>query len=644
MPHDTHNAIGELPHSIPNLWDGAPCVHPGSSLVISTPRQEDRFCVQGTLILESTLAVTDLLIHVGGKLIKKPGAEIVTRNVPFNLEEDPEQWGRGVLVLGEIETDVPFKTPFLRLAKEVAVGATVLEFEAAPVGWTIGDQLFIPDSRQGPKAPLRNEYVIVKGVSGTAVTLVTPTKFAHNGARDGSGVLRILPHVANMTRHAQIRSESPTGVRGHVAFIHRAKVNLNGVKLSDLGRTLGTGFKVPPVDNTEFDEFGNVTSIGTNQKGRYAVHFHHLLGPENPTNTGLQYTFSDNVITNSKKWAMSIHDSSWGRIADNVIVGFQHIGIYTERDTAELGCSVFNEIDHNFVAIGTSGMWIVDPTNYVRDNVVTNVNSQGILYNGYGLKKALMPVARGSEQQVPVSTADVGFKTLESARNEVYGGNTNIGFYSAWHAGFSNRAGLKNPAVFEDWKLWHISGGTDPMALNSYHEADMTFKNFLILNDESVLRAIVGNKFVRGVVMNRTYECVKYTFENCEISGFHIGMGLPVATLGHGAKILNCTMHNYCNFEENPTSSKVGTDCEIRNPQCSQITGLPAFAVELKPKLPPVPLDFWMDQGKSIPPFQRYDLRVFGYQGKDWRLYFENDPATPCQNLIWGVAGFACPI
>lgn len=644
MPHEGHIEIGELPHGIPNLWDGAPCVHEGSTLAVSTPRQEDRFCIQGTFVLESKLAVTDLLVHDTGKLVLMPGAELIIRDQPFDFESDPEQWGHGLLVLGEIKTDLPFKTPFLRLAKEVAAGDTVLELEASPVGWSTGDSLFLPDSRQGPKAPLHNEYVVVKSVSGSSVTLTALTKFAHKGARDKGGVLRILPHVANMTRHAHIRSENPAGVRGHTAFIHRAKVSVVGVHFDGLGRTKGTGFDKPPTNNTTFDEFGEVVNIGTNQKGRYATHFHHLTGPENPANAGYQYEFTHNVITNSAKWGMSIHNSHWGKITDNVVVGFGHIGIYTERDTVELGASCYNEIDRNFVALGTSGIWIADPTNYVRDNVVTNVTSQGILYNGYGLKKALIPVARGSEEQKAIPTADVGLATLESARNEVYGGNTNIGFYTAWHAGFSNRAGLKNPAKFKGWKLWHISGGTGPMMMNSYHEADMTFEDCIFLNDETVLRAITGNKFVRGIVMNRTYECVKYTFKNCEISGCHIGIGLPVATLGHACKIIGCTLHNYCNFEENPTSSKVGTDCEIHNPQCSLITNLPPFAKELKPKLPPVPLNVWMDHGKTLPPFQRYDLRLFSYEGQNVRLYFETDPSSPCQDTLPNIIGFVCPI
>src|SRR5207245_8460730 len=109
-----------------------------------------------------------------------------------------------------------------------------------------------------------------------------------------------------------------------------------------------------------------------------------------------QYTFLGNTVTCPLTpmpfvWGININDSSYGLIQDNVLDNWAGAGIVTET-----GSEVYNVIAHNFVVrvTGTSeridtlgaagdGFWLRGPDNYVRDNVVSEVNPGGGVYS-YG--------------------------------------------------------------------------------------------------------------------------------------------------------------------------------------------------------------------------------------------------------------------
>ena len=148
-----------------------------------------------------------------------------------------------------------------------------------------------------------------------SVILQQPLKFDHLGARNNDGQIELMPHVALLDRNVLIRSENPEGTRGHTLFTARADVDIEYAQFLDLGRT--DAFQ--SLDNTTFDANGNVTHVGTNQIARYAVHFHHLIGPENATNTGYQFKLVGNTVQRSLKWAVDVHGTSFVRGHDAVL-------------------------------------------------------------------------------------------------------------------------------------------------------------------------------------------------------------------------------------------------------------------------------------------------------------------------------------
>lgn len=214
-------------------------------------------------------------------------AEVVFLDRPLDTAKDPFQWGNGLLVLGTVKFHGydPGKT-FVRLAEEVAAGAQQLVLSEPVPGWRIGDTVIIPDSTQHfrlsghgngfHKYSEQIERFTISSISpdGLRLRLSHPAAHLHPGARDRDGVIVRLPHVANLTRNVILRSENPNGTRAHTAFTHHASASIRFASFRGLGRTLNK-----QLDSTTLDGSGNVNHIGTNQVGRYGIHFHHAIQP-----------------------------------------------------------------------------------------------------------------------------------------------------------------------------------------------------------------------------------------------------------------------------------------------------------------------------------------------------------------------------
>jgi hypothetical protein len=412
-------------------------------------------------------------------------ARLVIRDTPIDFAIDPEQYGTGLLVEGTLRIHGLAKTSFERLSVEPLAGTTQLVFAAPVTGWQAGDRLFLADTRQlqgigsgatsGSAYVPESEYAQVARISsdGLTVTLAEPLKFDHRGARDGDGVLAILPHAANVTRNVTITSENPAGTRGHALFTGRANVDVRYADFENLGRTTSAR-----LDSTTFNADNTVKHIGTNQIGRYAIHVHHLDGPETPQNNGYQYTLVGNVSNGGGselhdfKWGLALHDSHYGLTQDNVITNWAGSGLVTEDGTESL-----NVIDHNFVAriwgIGGradkdingeisrgTGIWLSGVNNIVTNNVVANVfstTSGGVAgFQIFNRRASIeIPTEQGSDETTVVNNQDLPILKFDG--NEAYGtmdgglGFWNIGAYS------SKKFGDGSPdSWIRNFTAWHF--------------------------------------------------------------------------------------------------------------------------------------------------------------------------------------------
>ena len=385
---------------VPNASDDI-LIPAGTTVTLNASDGQAR-CVgtHGTLTFSTTLStrltVTHLLVYQDGTLRMGTQAqpiptgitaELVFRDTPLDTTRDPQQYGNGVLVWGTFTAHGAAKTPpFVRLAPEPKAGDTVLSLFGPVSGWKVGDTLHLPDSRfitaadldsktKNRKAP-QWEDLTIAGVRGTQLDLASPLQFTHPCARDGdlttittrvSSGEPLCPHIVNLSRNVTFRSENPNGTRAHMIALDRAAVDIRYALFQEMGRT-----SIAPINNTTFDASGAVTNIGTNQIGRYPLHLHHVYGPF-PVIGPYQFQLLGNVLTGSPKWGVTIHDSHYGLVEDNVVVGARGAGFATED-----GSESYNLFKHNFASAG-AGSTARTP----RGNMVDAVGVNG---GGYWLK------------------------------------------------------------------------------------------------------------------------------------------------------------------------------------------------------------------------------------------------------------------
>ncbi len=623
-------------------------------------------------------------------------AELIIRDIPLDVNgKDPGQYGNGLNVFGTITVyGTPQDRTYLRFASEDKAGDTTLELEHSPVGWKPGDRLLIPDTRQIPfrkkqKYFSQAEEPTILSIVGTTVTVSSPLQFDHAGPRNADGVvgpieLRMLPHVANLSRNVTIRStrldetakttycmsaqnmaETSTCVtRGHSLFLRRASVDIRYAHLENLGRTTNDS-----LNNTTLDANGNVTSIGTNQIGRYSLHMHRVMGPVNPSNTGHQFHLIGNVIEGMLKWGIAIHDSHYGLIKDNIAYDGQGAAITTED-----GNESFNVFDHNFVVhtkagnqeqviespgrggvfssrklFGTTrdGFWFSGMNNYVRDNVVANAPDFAYNYNGYYLTpNQPIPNFRGANMATD-STIHTALPVLESARNEAYGA-TGQGLWATWSRGCCSVGRYVEVSLFQSYRIWHVNHS----GAEFFHESRNTLDDFILRNDVAITAQSQGGsvRFNRGFhFANSSYENGQTIFRNIDMQGFNVGIQLPIkpedGTSEDNITLLeNSFLKNYVNIQEGlPTVDY--RESHIRNVRTEPLN-IPAISGQ-----PAQPTSIEMRYSlsrRTILPGRTSHTYVFdfnGIPGNDFEVYFEEQspdyPIPPAPDFNGRLIG--CP-
>jgi hypothetical protein len=585
-PHDTipdfcesptKTSVGSGNWSSGSTWSGGSVPGAGDRVVIgaghtvtfdasSTP---SLYClgIRGTLNFRTdtntSLRAGTILVYDVGHLIvgttanpvaANVTAEIVIANQPLNLGSDPGQYGTGLIAFGEWKMHGAVKTPtYMRLASEPLAGQSTLTLQQSVTGWRVGDRVIIPDTRHLSSSSEWNfdygafvsqaEDRTITAVSGNQITLNSPLQYNHFGARNGiTNALDFLPHVGNITRNVAIRSETPTGTRGHTLATVRADVDIRYSQFKQLGRTT-------------IDELNDLT----NHIGRYPTHFHHLFGNTTTPSNGYQYTFQGNSVEDAGsgysrlKWAITVHDSHYGLISDNVIFNIGGAAIMTED-----GNESFNVFERNFVVhrgqgtggrdgLGreSSGIYMRGPMNYVRDNVVTNILSDGV-DSAYSYKfffrflgKIRVPnfkgasTVEGSGQYAILEGNAEGILQFEN--NEGYGATESGLTY--WWVG--------------TWETDPFDGQSPPGEANA---KEAIIKNFKVWNvhNKGIFHYAAHKLTIDGWVMRRAahggghaldfsdYFAKNIIIRNSDIQGSVVGIsGSPI--MGHGTVTIKDT-------------------------------------------------------------------------------------------------------
>lgn len=456
--------------------------------------------------------------------------EVIILDVSFELDEDPGQYGHGILCVGgnSVVKGAP-KTTWSWLSDAPLAGQDYLDLAQAPAGWRRGDKIVIPDTRQLRRnqdyfsAPEWEEHYVDRVVD-RRVYLQGPLLYNHHAGRDIKSSKVYYPFVENLTRNTVIRSEG-SKVPGHTFCTDRCYVHWGNVLIQDMGRTT-----IGPLDDTEFDEEGTPTHVGGNQKARYPVHLHHLSGPRpgQPTPEGYQFVVRGLAIDGSPKWAGSIHDASYGLFTQNVsykcdgahwvveagnetenlflenacMVGYGHL------DTGDRGADQF-DFGH-----GGDGWWIAGLGNRFEGNVCANARAEAYdFYTFLGVGASFpqrLPSFPGAETHVD------GEYTLGPIRQKipVLSFRDNVGFACGFGTVYWM---VHNDAHWlqEGTILWHCQHAS----MDSRYQSGVYLKDCEIIANDSLR----GEESNVASGFSAAAGCELH-FEDCRIIGFVIGM------------------------------------------------------------------------------------------------------------------------
>jgi G8 domain len=627
--------------------------------------------VDGRLRFDTT---SNTRLKVGNLTVMEPGyleigtetrpvspdvaAEIIIADQPIDKEIDPAQIGTGIEGLGKITMHGSVKAPtFLRLAKEPLAGDTTLVFEQPVRGWRAGDRIVIPDTRQlrgnerGTSYEPQNEKLQIASIAAAQVALTVPLRYDHKGARNPDGKLEFLPHAGNVSRNVVVRSENPLGTRGHMIFMSRADVDLRYVEVRDMGRT-----KMGVLDNTEFDAGGHLVRFGKNQIGRYAIHFHHDFGPRSTPANGYQFTLVGNSVDGAPKWGITVHDSHYGLVRDNVVYDTRGAGV-----VAEDGTESFNVFDHNFALRSEgsgdfaprsgyagpqpdpggegAGFWFRGPNNYIRGNVAANADAFGFGLAAGSLGVVHVPAFKGADtsldaQTLTLDTTDA--PVLEFTDNEAYGA-MQAGVAWGWNGAITNL------------RVWHPSRS----GLTATPTDKLLVDRVTIRGDTSVLASQVESP--AGVWLS-DYVARTIVIRDADVQGMRTGISSPFYQgyralepgRGDGSVVVeNGYFRDYVGiviattYTANAEAGAAIKKAVVRNAVFQPLD------VPVDPLHPPAALSMnhLMTPKDSEP---RDPIVVYNYNAKpgdDFKVYYSLEAprdVAPCHDTMSAIGGWVC--
>jgi len=585
-------------------------------------------------------------------------AEVVIADQKIDRTLDPAELGNGIEALGRITMHGAVKLPtFIRLAQEPRTGQTELALEQAAPSWKAGDRIVLADTRQlreserGDAYRPQDEKVTIASINGDKITLTAPLKFDHKGARDGDDRLEFLPHIGNLTRNVVIRSENPAGTRGHMIYMSRADIDLRYIEVREMGRT-----RMGVLDNTEFNDQGAVARLGTNQIGRYAVHFHHNFGPKQTPANGYQFTLVGSAIDGAPKWGVTVHNSHYGLVQDNIAYNTHGAGIVTEDGTESN-----NVFDHNFAlrSAGSgefaprsgyggaapdpggegAGFWFRGPNNYIRNNVAANGDVFGFGLAAGALGDVRIPAFKGgdtskNEETKLVDTTEM--PVLEFVNNEAYGG-IQSGVALGWNAD------IKNFRVWNSSRHGVTATPTDKLTIDTVTVRGD--KSLLSDEFESPAGVWVGNYISKSI-----------TVRNANVQGMRTGVTSPFFNAdqkpepgrGDGSMTIeNGYFRDYAGVVVGTayrTSSTTDRPVKVATVRSSVFEPLNGVAAGMFP-LSAISMNYRMAPGDTAPRDPIFVVDFNKQSGDNFKVYYSlqaPNSVAPCNETRQVIDGWVC--
>lgn len=405
-------------------------------LDVSPPRLKS-LMISGSLVFDQQDLALDagwIMLHDGALSIGSEAKPFANRATITLFGSDPNEsvmsmGTRGILLMGKSRLDIFGSAPavaWTQLSDHAAAGATQLTLNETTT-WKAGDQLVIAptdfysvgateqrdvasasSSTVGLRAGLqlsrwgKLQYIGAAGMTLTPTTSVTMLTLDERA------------EVGNLTRNVVIQGAddalwSGQGFGAHIMAMDGSTIHINGAELRRVGQRGLTG--------------------------RYPVHFHGLSYRADGTilaDTSGQFVRNAS-IWNSQNRCIVLHGTNGVQITNNICYNIVGHAIFLED-----GVERHNMFDHNLVlrvrnpqagkellkhegdvfSGGSSGFWLTNPDNVMRNNAVADAQGNGIWY---ALPKQPLGLFHSAKIFAPIHTKFGSFENNSTHSNHVIG-------------------------------------------------------------------------------------------------------------------------------------------------------------------------------------------------------------------------------
>ncbi|MEM9135936.1 MAG: G8 domain-containing protein [Cyanobacteria bacterium P01_F01_bin.42] len=505
---------------------------------------------------------------------------------------DAAQIEKGIVTMGTVSIYGADKLDFVAV-QDASAGDNKLVLDlpygsTEPLGWTVGDRIVLggtdydKNGSHTDNSKSQDEVLTITAINGNEISFInenittgdnTVLRFDH--ARPEGFEDQVNLYVANTTRNVSISTENGASVpienRGHVMFMHSNDVKVFNAGFYDLGRT----DKSRLIDEVGTNLDGS-PGTGTNVRGRYAVHFHHvglhndsgahdhsgMNHGHNHSGTTTAGVASGNAIVGSPGWGL-VHHHSDATFEDNVVFDVVGSGIVAEGG-AETG------LWHNNITIKTTGdadphhgfghsgprvqnfdlgfngegYWVQGAGQIVMtDNVAVSADGAGVTVFGGGdggasvrdqhtidvsdLPSEWQDIAQGFGDGSVVDVAAVPLRQLSGF--EAYNVDDGILTWGTMlnsdgqheidvpgaHAIDTVVPAHGYRATIDDFQVWQVR--QDGVQL--WYSSQYDVSNGLLLANESI------HPFGRGAGLSNNGK--NHTFSDLHVEGFAVGVELP---------------------------------------------------------------------------------------------------------------------
>jgi Ca2+-binding RTX toxin-like protein len=457
---------------------------------------------------------------------------LITDNGPIDRAWDPFAISRGLISHGKVTMHGSVATPYASIAGAALAGSSTLVLNMVPAGWRAGDSIVVAATVTGAD---QNEVRTVVGLAGNTVLLDRPLNFNHRAPAANLEV-----HAANLTRNAVIESESSAvDRRGHVMFMHNRDVNIVFAGFYRLGRT----DKMNVInDSVVQSDWTLKPGTGTNQRGRYAVHFHR----NGLTYTGNPAVIAGSAVVDSPGWGYVNHSGYVNMIANVAFdvrgaafateVGDEIGGFYANLAVGSTGSGEeINAREFRFQDFGHQGdgFWFQGARVTVIGNIAAGNEGHAFVYYTRGLIEAQFATQFPAANLDDPSIAN-GQPAIEIGHVPVTDFKDNVGYASA--VGLKIRYHLQDSphaqhSLFESSKFWNNSLG-----VGLHYAQNVVLRNLTVVHEPgSYLAYGIDSGIIEGNI----------TYDNLTVTGYVDGILVP----RWGTNIINGGTFNNINHD-----------------------------------------------------------------------------------------------